>query len=89
MNNNLDAVNILYENSNGNEPEYIQRRRAMLTRSIAKRNVTRNNKAMRRFSLGNKGNVTALNTNITRKRASLQSPSKNHLRFIKSRRNRK
>jgi len=67
--NNLQPVNIHYENaSNSNESTYARR---SLRRSNAKRNVTKknNSKAVRRFSLGNKGNVKAVNKNTLRLKA--------------------
>lgn len=64
--NNLEVANIVYESSNTNQPANFNRRRASLTRSRAKRNVSKNNKTVRRFSLGNKGNVRAVNKNTLR-----------------------
>jgi hypothetical protein len=73
MNNNLEVVNITYESSNTNQPANFNRRRASLTRSRAKRNVSKNNKTVRRFSLGNKGNVKAINKNTLRLKAFAQA----------------
>ncbi len=89
MNNNLEAVNIVYENSsNTNQSEYARRVRS-LTRSKGQRNVRKpsNNKPVRRFSLGNKGNVKNASKNINRHKAVVthtQAP----LRILKTRRRR-
>ncbi len=67
--NNLQPVNIYYENSsNFNQSTYARR---SLTRSNAKRNVTKknNSKTIRRFSLGNKGNIRALSKKTLRLKA--------------------
>jgi hypothetical protein len=99
MNNNLEVVNIAYESSNTNQPANFNRRRASLTRSHAKRNVGKNNKTVRRFSLGNKGNVKAINKNTLRTQAfvhALASAPENKQnamlkyknRFLKTRRRR-
>ncbi len=89
MNNNLETVNIVYENSsNANQSEYARRVRS-LTRSKAQRNVRKpsNNKAVRRFSLGNKGNVKNAGINASRHQAVVthaQAP----LKVLKTRRRR-
>jgi hypothetical protein len=70
---NLQPVNIYYENSsNSNQSVYARR---PLKRSNAKRNVTKknNSRAVRRFSLGNKGNVKAINKNTLRLQAFAQA----------------
>lgn len=100
MSNNLEVVNIAYAAaSNTNLPVNFNKRRASLTRSHAKRNVGKNNKAIRRFSLGNKGNVKAINKNTLRTKAFVEAlanaPENRHNemlkyrnRFLKTRRRR-